>query len=166
MINRGLLTILCLLSPATALLGSLAGCGSSGFSDVEHQVIKFDDKDEEMNAAMATAKKTLGTFEKNWKKDSADTASLKFAMPTRAGGIEHIWFTPIEIKGDKVTGQCANDPQDIEGLKYGDVRTVNRSDISDWMILRDDKCYGGYTVRVMAKRYPESAPPDMKFADF
>lgn len=117
-----------------------------------------------MFAAINTAKETLGFFEKNWKTMENDGYSLKFALPTPDGELEHIWFSPTRIQGDRITGECANDPVSIPGLKIGDTRTVTREDISDWMILVGNKCFGGYTIRVLAKRDPDAAPP-LEFAD-
>ena len=60
---------------------------------------------------------------------------------------------------------CANDPENIAGLRFGDVRTVDRSQVSDWMIMENGECYGGYTIRVLSELDPANAPP-LKFVDY
>ena len=122
-------------------------------------VVNVEDDNPEMLAAIRTAKETFGFFEENWKTMENDGYSLKFALPTSDGELEHIWFSPTSIQGDSITGECANDPVRVPGLKIGDTRTVTWDDVSDWMIVVGNKCFGGYTIRVMAKRDPAAAPP-------
>ena len=128
-------------------------------------VVSVDESNEEMNKAMETARSTFPQFIKNWEAPSNMATSIKFGLPTRDDRVEHIWFEPIEINGDSIKASCGNDPVNIDGLKLGDVRTFKASELSDWMILSGNKCYGGYTVRVMAKMDPKNAPP-FEFADF
>ena len=127
-------------------------------------VVSVEDDDPEMINAIATAQQTFNFFEENWRTMDCDGHSLKFAMKTSDGGIEYIWFNPIQIEDDKITGRCANHPVNIPNLSVGDTRTVPRSDVSDWMIVKGKKCYGGYTIRVLAKRKPDVAPP-LEFID-
>ena len=128
-------------------------------------VVNVDDSNVEMNQAIDTARETFPQFVDNWKSMPADGVSVKFGMATRDGGVEHIWFEPIKITETEITGTCGNDPVNIAGLKLGDVRTFDRSELTDWMILVGAECYGGYTVRVLVKMEPENAPP-LKFVDF
>lgn len=138
---------------------------SKNFIGKPDVVIGVNETDPEMQEAIATAKKTFQKFVENWKTPKIQGYSLKFAVPTPNGGIEHIWFNPVLIEGDIIEAVCANDPERVPGLKDGDKRKLNTSDISDWMIMLDGKCYGGYTARVIAKRDPSQRPP-FEFADF
>jgi uncharacterized protein YegJ (DUF2314 family) len=142
-----------------AMLASFGCDKSANDKALDRGVVNVKDDDPEMNAAIKTAQQTFPFFEENWQTMKNDGCSLKFAIPSSDGGEEHIWFSPTKIEGDKITGECGNDPLLVPGLKLGDVRTVNRSDISDWMIMVGNKCYGGYTIRVLAKQHPEAAPP-------
>ena len=137
----------------------LCGCGDSTNRDFAASPVVNIEDDPAMIAAIETAKKTLVFFENNWRTMKSDGYSLKFALPTTDGELEHIWFSPTEIQGDKITGECANNPVKIPGLKAGDTRTVNRSDVSDWMIVVGNRCYGGYTIRVLTERDPAAASP-------
>ncbi len=142
------------------------GCNQrNGLPNIPHRVISVEQTDETMNAAMSKSRETFSQFEKNWTGRRVDLHSIKFAIPSDADLLEHIWFTPIRIDGDRITARCANDPKDVADLKYGDVRTFNRSEISDWMIMENGKCYGGYTIRVLAELDPANAP-DLEFADY
>jgi len=142
------------------------GCDSGNrLPDVPHRVINVDDEDIAMNAAIEKAKETFSQFERNWKRSDIEGFSIKLAMKTDNGEREHIWFTPITIDEKQVTATCANDPEGVTGLKFGDLRTVDRSTVSDWMIMENGKCYGGYTIRVLSERDPNAAPP-IEFADY
>ena len=149
----------CILFSLALIATFVVGCGSGD------PVINVDDSNVEMNKAIETARTTFPQFLKNWKSMPNDGASIKFGLPTKDGSVEHIWFEPIEINDDTVKATCGNDPVNVEGLKLGDVRTFKRSEITDWMILSGNRCYGGYTVRVLVKMEPENAPP-LEFVDF
>ena len=118
-----------------------------------------------MNKAIETAKSTFNQFLKNWETMPGSSVSVKFGVPTSDDSIEHIWFQPTEITETSITGICGNDPANVPDLKLGDQRTFKRSEMSDWMILVGNKCYGGYTIRVLSKMEPENAPP-FEFVDF
>lgn len=155
------------LQTASLFLTLVVACGcqdSLNGNSLNRAVVNIEDDDPEMNTAVETAQKTFVFFENNWKTMNNDGYSLKFALPTSDGELEHIWFSPTKINGDQVTGQCANDPAKIPGLKLGDTRTVTRSDVSDWMIVVGNRCFGGYTIRVLAKRDPDAATP-LEFID-
>jgi uncharacterized protein YegJ (DUF2314 family) len=142
-----------------------AGCGGdASSSDKQLEVVQFDGDDREMNDAMVEARRTFDFFQQNWKTMENDGYSLKFALETPDDGLEYIWFSPLTIEGDKITGECANHPEEVANLKLGDKRTVTRDRISDWMIVVGDQCYGGYTIRVISKRDPNATPP-MNFVD-
>ncbi len=143
----------------------MGGCNyPSGDTSSTPRVVNVEADDPEMIAAIKTAKETFGFFEDNWKTMESDGYSVKFALPTFDGELEHIWFSPTRIQGDNITGECANDPSKIPGLKIGDIRTVTRDDLSDWIIVVGNQCFGGYTIRVLANRDPDAAPP-LEFMD-
>ncbi len=151
---------------ALAMLSAQSGCDNQpGLRDVSQRVVNVDETDEAMNAAIAKAKKTFYLFEKNWQNTDVEEFSIKLAMETESDGLEHIWFTPIKIADGQITATCANDPEGIPELQFGDVRTVDQSKVSDWMIMAGGKCYGGYTIRVLSEQDPANAPP-LEFADF
>lgn len=149
--------ILALMSGCDSRPGIAVKDSGGGQSDPNFRAIEDDDA--EMNAAIKSAQATLKFFENNWKSMPNDGYSLKFAMRTSDGDLEHIWFAPTGIEGDQFTGECANEPVNVPGLKLHDVRTVSRDAVTDWMIVAGRKCYGGYTIRVISKREPENAPP-------
>ena len=146
------------------------GCGAPSVSEdpvvnADDPVVHVDGSNVEMKEAITTARKTFDQFVENWESMPNDSVSIKFALPTNDGELEHIWFEPTKITDTEITGICGNDPAKVDGLKYGDTRTFERSELTDWMILQGKKCYGGYTIRVLVKMEPENAPP-LEFVDF
>jgi len=139
-----------------------ASCDSPPISD---PVINVDETNGAMNEAIETAKSTFHHFLDNWETMPNATSSVKFGVPTSDDSLEHIWFEPIKITDTEITGICGNEPARVPGLKLGDMRTFKRSEMSDWMILDESNCYGGYTIRVLVEMEPENAPP-FKFVDF
>ena len=136
----------------------LLSCGNKSTVDSEPSV-------KDMKAAIEKAKGTLDTFFENYKTMKNDSATLKFGLKTSDGGVEHIWFKPIEVNGDTIKAECGNEPRDIPGLKLGDVREFKRDQIDDWMIVVGNTCYGGYTLRVLAKKKVKGVPP-FEYKDF
>lgn len=145
------------------LFGSLlfAGCSHQASSD---PVVGVEDDDARMTAAMDKARETFPLFLKHWQSMPSDATSVKIAVPTADDSLEHIWFAPVSIADNKITATCGNDPANVPDLKYGDERTFELSDVSDWMIMSGKTCYGGYTVRVLSEMEPENAPP-LEFAE-
>ena len=139
-----------------------ASCDSAGVSD---PVVRVDESNAEMEAAIKTAQKTFGQFLEKWDTMPNDGVSVKFGIPSSDDSLERIWFQPTEITDSEITGVCGNEPARVPGLKLGDTRTFKRSELTDWMILDGTDCYGGYTIRVLARMEPENAPA-LNFVDF
>ncbi len=150
-----------LLQLAFVLL-MFTACGSTNVAD---PVVNVDDSNAEMNDAIARARATFPDFLDNWQAMPNDGASVKFGLPTSRGNIEHIWFQPIKITDTEISGTCGNDPVDVPDLRFGEERTFDRSELTDWMIVVGGKCYGGYTIRVLIEMDPDNAPP-LEFVDF
>ncbi|MEM7313925.1 MAG: DUF2314 domain-containing protein [Planctomycetota bacterium] len=141
-----------------SLLPFQFGCDSSSSSlPSSSNLAHVEDDNDDMEAAIKKATVTFGYFEANWEK--ASSAGVKIGMDTTDDSVEHIWFSPTKIEGNKITARCMNEPVNIPNLKIGDERTVDKSRVSDWMILEGRKCFGGYTIRVLSKLEPENAPP-------
>jgi uncharacterized protein YegJ (DUF2314 family) len=49
-----------------------------------------------------------------------------------------------------------NDPGIVGNVKIGQSWTVKRTEISDWMFMRDGRMYGNYTMRPLLKTMPEA----------
>lgn len=149
---------------------ALAGCGSGKGKDVTKSghpddpvVTNFDEK--AMDAAIAEAKATLATFDAELKKKDAQYYAIKKGYPTNSGSVEHCWVGYVALDGDVYVGKMDNIPANLkEPLKAGDAVRVERKDISDWMVMKGGKLYGGYTIKVMEK-HGISPPQKIVYGD-
>jgi len=83
----------------------------------------------------------------------AQNFGLKAAFNGIDNYVEHTWVDTVRILPNKgFSGRLANKPNYLKNLKLGDKVTFTYSQISDWNVLRDDKGYGYYTIRVMLDR--------------
>ena len=127
--------------------------------DGEPDIYFLDGEDEEMNVAIKNAQNTfddfLNTFDKK-KKNSDLYFSIKVAFETDDGGFEHIWLSDISTRKNRLYGEVGNTPDAVSGLALGDRVKIDKSNISDWMIIEDNKLIGGYTIRVIRDRMSES----------
>jgi len=150
---------------ATVFLSIISGCNNAPTTSTQNPpVVSVEDSDKEMNAAMAKARETFNQFKAHWQ-DTGVQYSLKFALPTSEDGVEHIWFNPVEITGSQILAECANEPENILNLNIGDQKALDISNLSDWMIIDEGKCFGGFTIRVLASRDP-SVAPTYEFVDY
>ena len=148
-----------LLSLLLAAIAVQMGCDSPT-SNPSDPIVRVEEDNEAMAEAYVKAKQTLPKFVARWKADpNAGSYSVKIGVKTSEDGLEHIWFDPVEITETEFVGICANEPAKVPDLKFGDKRSFPIQDVSDWMILSEQTCYGGYTIRVLAEMEPENAPP-------
>ena len=54
----------------------------------------------------------------------------------------------MQLVGNRFQGRIDNQPRKIQGLKLGQLVSINRNEISDWLYVDHGKLVGGYTVRV------------------
>lgn len=63
---------------------------------------------------------------------------LKIGLPYGEGedaSREHMWFEVERFEGDRAEARLLNRPHFVEGLSEGDVRSVERSQLSDWSVF-------------------------------
>lgn len=119
-------------------------------------VIDVATGDPRMTAARERARTGLSTF---WKHAAAPGPgegdfSLKVALPTRSGSLEHIWSLVESRSGDRIVVRISNQPVDIEGVRLGSLLTVSETQVSDWMFRRNGKVVGAESLRVLIETMP------------
>lgn len=117
-------------------------------------VVQVESGDAEMNAAIETARASLGEFQAMLRAPCGDCTnfSLKVRFQTGPDSAEHIWVSDVVAEGAGFKGILDNDPQAIEGLKYGDRVDVPLDKISDWFYTIDGELVGAFTVKVLVDR--------------
>jgi len=134
-------SIVVLLS-LTALLWS----GCSGGSDPKPDTLVEAGYDQaEMDAAIARARRETDDFLAVLAKGEADSFSVK-APISDSHGTEHIWIADIRYENGEFVGLIGNDPGIVKNVRFGQEWRIRKVEISDWMYVRGDRIYGGYTI--------------------
>lgn len=115
--------------------------------------------DIEMNTAIQKAQETLPSFIQAFQSPTRTQTDflIKARFPYGNGNdAEHIWIGDLSYKNNQFEGFLVNEPIYLQNIKLGDKVTVQISDISDWMIIDDNKLFGGYTIHVLRNRMTKS----------
>lgn len=141
------------------LVGIGLGCeqrtGSAAVTNPAQGVVGVASDDAEMNAAIARAQASISRLIAAFASGDPGLSyfSVKKPYTQRSGGNEHIWIDVTEIEGDTIRGTIADDPVDIEGMRFGDAVELTAGEITDWMYVNAAReVVGGYTIRVLVNR--------------
>ncbi len=70
---------------------------------------------------------------------------------------EHIWLDNLRYdNSNTLMGFLANEPKKLTHIKAGDQLKVVFEDVVDWMYLRDDVLYGGYTIKALRENMTDA----------
>jgi uncharacterized protein YegJ (DUF2314 family) len=118
----------------------------------EDKLVSVSERDPDMNAAIAEARRTLPEFLAVVAKPPPGVRDISFKYPLE--GWEHIWVTNVQHRGDKLTGQLDNEPV-AEGYRLGQQVEVPLSQVSDWSYRGADGVMRGHrTTRVILGKLP------------
>jgi len=107
-----------------------------------------------MDAAIARARSEVDVFIVELSKGNGTDFAVKAPIQDKEE-TEHFWLTDIVYRNGKFEGVIGNDPGIVTNVKSGQKWTIKKSEISDWMFMRDGKMYGNYTIRPLLKTMPE-----------
>ena len=135
--------------PVVALL--CAGCSQPvAVSNVQDRVVNVSRNDASMNAAMETARKTVGKFTAALANPKSTHSGFAVKMPISDGSeTEHFWLSNVTFDGKLFHGNINNEPETVKTVKLGQAMTLTQTQMSDWMYLENGKLVGGYTIRVL-----------------
>ena len=122
----------------------------SSLADDPDTLVRKGYSQKEMDEAIARAKREVDSFIKELAAKRGENFSVKVPIEDE-NGTEHFWLTDIQYGDGKFTGKIGNDPGIVKNVKFGQQRTVNKADISDWMFMRKGKMHGNYTMRPLLK---------------
>jgi uncharacterized protein YegJ (DUF2314 family) len=117
-------------------------------------LIKGGYDQQEMDAAIARARSEVDSFIAEMSKGNGTDFAVKVPIEDK-GETEHFWLTDIVYRNGKFEGIIGNDPGMVTNVKSGQKWSAKKSEISDWMFMRDGKMYGNYTMRPLLKTMPE-----------
>ena len=112
----------------------------------------YETEDEMMNAAIQDAQDSLPVFIEALQdpQPGQSNFSIKAKFPYgNEGAAEHIWVNDVSYKDGRFNGNIGNTPIYIDDLAYGDAVSISTEEVSDWMIVQDDRLLGGFTIYVM-----------------
>ena len=100
--------------------------------------------------AIQKAKLTIKYF-----KDSLENSKphqTYFAIKTKltdGSNIEHIWLDADEFSDNIVYGTVNNVPANLKNIELGKKIGIPETEISDWLIIENNRLIGGYTIRTL-----------------
>lgn len=117
--------------------------------------------EQEMNAAIDRAQSEVDVFLAEMEAGNGTDFSVK--APVEDGDdVEHFWLTDITYNDGQFEGLIGNDPGVVSNVTFGQKWTVAKTDISDWMFMRDGKIHGNYTMRPLLKTLPDDEAEEMR----
>ena len=133
------------------LLLILSGCSTN---DAPDTLIEGGYDEQEMEAAIARARSEIDSFIAEMSKGTGTDFSVKVAIEDK-DETEHFWLKDIVYRNGKFEGVIDNDPGMVSNVKRGQKWSVKKSEISDWLFMRDGKMHGNYTLRPLLKTMPK-----------
>ena len=116
----------------------------------KNDIVDIETSDTKMNIAIKKAKKTLPIFLKAYRSHNKKQYGFGLKVKiTDSYGSEHFWTTDLKVLKNGFSAKIDNTPQTVKSVKYRELITFNKSDISDWMFYDNDILQGGYTIKVM-----------------
>ena len=135
---------------ALLLLLAVSGCDKS----TPDTLVESGYDEQEMNAAIARARSEVDSFISELSKPTGTNHAVKAPIED-AGETEHFWLTDVSFQNGEFKGTINNDPGIVGNVKLGQTWTIKKTEISDWMFMRDGKMHGNYTMRPLLKTMPE-----------
>lgn len=129
----------------------VAGCSARE----QPRVVWVEDEDPSLRAATAQARKTVDEFIARLEKPAAPESFFSVKVRLQEGRVvEHLWLGHVRFDGQKFTGTLDNNPDWLARTKAGSTHEVAPDQISDWMIMENNRLIGGYTIRALRDKVP------------
>lgn len=139
------------------LLLTLSACSSNK----PDTLIEGGYDEQEMEAAIARARSEVDSFIAEMSKGNGTNFSVKVAIEDN-DQTEHFWLKDLVYRKGKFEGVIDNDPGMVSNVNRGQKWSVEKSEISDWLFMRDGKMYGNYTIRPLLKTMSDEEAAKLK----
>lgn len=119
---------------------------------------KIRDSDDEFKQAAVCAQTTLAVF-RVWLRNGSKNSDATLMFKTRLiddGKGAFMWLTGAREVGDGFAGILFEVPTSFREHRVGDEITVASGQIIDWMVNDHGRVHGGFSIRVLRQRKPES----------
>ncbi len=117
--------------------------------------------EQEMEAAIARAQSEVDSFIAEMSKGNGTDFAVKVPIEDK-DETEYFWLIDITYRNGKFEGKIGNEPGMVTNVKAGQKWSVKKSEISDWMFMRDGKMHGNYTMRPLLKTMSEEEAAKFK----
>ncbi len=128
-----------------------AACNDRG--DKPETLVESGYDEKEMEAAIAKARGEVDTFLAELSNPKGEDHAVK-APISDGETTEHFWLTDVTFRDGQFEGTVNNEPGMVKNVRIGQKWTLAKSEISDWMYMRDGKMHGNYTMRPLLKTLP------------
>ncbi|WP_029285062.1 YegJ family protein [Pedobacter sp. R20-19] len=124
----------------------------------EPTMVYIPEEDEGMNWAIEKANLTLWYFEESLSQPKSHQTYFSIKVKIMDGEIsEHIWLIdPSFDESGNLFGVIGNVPVDVKTVQVDQKIGIDRSYISDWMIIEQGRLIGGYTIRAIRDGIPDT----------
>jgi len=139
----------------TLLMCTTLAIASVGCSSKPETLIEGGYDEAEMAAATQRAIDEVDAFIGELNAGRSESHAVKAPIED-AGETEHFWLTGVTFADNKFTGTIDNEPGMVSNVTLGQEYTLGKTEISDWMYMRDGKLYGNYTMRPLLASMPEA----------
>lgn len=147
------LICVCILGGAYMRFARLRGQG---------QFVTISERDSEMSAAIAAARKSLPDLLQALR-EGVDYYAVK--VPIVDGGeTEHFWLSEVQHVDGAFSGVIDNDPVTVRTVKAGDRFSVRENEISDWLYVRNGVATGNRTLLALFPWMSQAAVAEAKHA--
>jgi uncharacterized protein YegJ (DUF2314 family) len=110
--------------------------------------------EKEMYDAITQARNEVDFFISEFTKGNGTGFAVKAPIKDQ-GETEHFWVIDIAYQNGVFEGTIGNDPGVVKNVKVGQKWAIRKSEISDWVFMREGKMHGNYTIRPLLKTMPE-----------
>ena len=100
----------------------------------------------EMEAATARAISEVDAFITELESGQSEDYAVKAPIEDD-GTVEHFWLIDVTFENGRFTGKINNEPGMVSNVTLGQQYSLGKTEISDWMYMRDGKMHGNYTLR-------------------
>ena len=119
------------------------------------QLVRGGYSQQDMERAISRARSEVETFKTELAKGDADNYAIKVGIKD-GKDTEHFWLGEVSFKDGVFSGKIANRPGVVRNVKFGQTWEVKQAEISDWMINREEKIQGGYTIDPLLATMPKA----------
>jgi uncharacterized protein YegJ (DUF2314 family) len=134
------------------ILTALVACDMSG----QRPPVAVEPDDPAMVAAIQMARDSIERFREHLQTSGpTGPVSLKVSL-TEGDQVEHAWLAEVHENGVGFWGRINNELVAVTRWKLGDSVTVGLQDVSEWMVVKDGRLIGGYSIRVLRDKMSPS----------